>query len=327
MPTVSFKSRVQATSESCSLALIVQHRLQVGQLSEIVYAKKIGLPDGIPVHLASQLVCTISGAFNDQRASLEDLQNSHLVYRLLDYLRLNAAELGIHSLSDPCISGEPGKLTFSCKSSKPYPICTAFSPTDVRLLGLDFDFVWKTGQPRSDGEKPYQLNAAVHPFSSRLSLSYATLMNIAVDKFVKFHLVRRYPLIFGSWSQQLDTERQFFDSMLASINRLINRSHHSNFKDTCTNLFKRCAETMGVLSAQTTTELSDYLGSDTSDIWVNGNEDPDTNLMAALSSSMEMVYISGLGRPLFRVQSWCYYMSRLINAAQGLVRYSRPQRG
>jgi len=103
MPTVSFKSKVQATSESCSLVLIVRHRLLVGQQSELVYVKKMGLPDGIRVLLAQQLVVTISGTLNGERISPEDLQNSCVAHHLLEYFRVVMASTPaqIHRYVDP----------------------------------------------------------------------------------------------------------------------------------------------------------------------------------------------------------------------------------
>lgn len=59
----------------------------------------------------------------------------------------------------------------------------------AQLLGFDVDFVWQI-KSRDESQQNNLLNASIHPFSRLLSLSYLTLVNIVVEKFVKHHVVR-----------------------------------------------------------------------------------------------------------------------------------------
>jgi len=91
MPGIYFKSKVRTVSESCTLTLIVQHRLlvgHVGQASDLWYAMKRPPPEEVDVLLASQLMFTISGMVNGSRMSPEIVMSSRIAHHLAEYLRV-----------------------------------------------------------------------------------------------------------------------------------------------------------------------------------------------------------------------------------------------
>ncbi|EDR13331.1 uncharacterized protein LACBIDRAFT_309071 [Laccaria bicolor S238N-H82] len=72
-------------------------------------------------------------------------------------------------------------------------------PVHLTLVGVDLAYNWKAESPQTTlTEKDIQGNN--HPFSRRLSLPFITLLDNVIGRFVTWQLVRRYPLIFGSWS-------------------------------------------------------------------------------------------------------------------------------
>ncbi|KAF8967119.1 hypothetical protein BDZ97DRAFT_567431 [Flammula alnicola] len=297
MPSISFKSKVRTVTNSCALTMIVQHRLLVGQRSDIIHRMKQSPPEGVDIILASQLVITISGTLNGARVSPENIMASHIARHLVDYLRMNADKLGINAVSNGHISEDTGLLTLSCTGSRPFPISEPH-PLQAKLAGFDIRYVWQT-HAKSDSNQPDQTHiaTAMNPFSRHLSLPYLTAVNITVERFVTFQLVKRYPLIFGTWCKQLDIETPFFSSIYASVHNIMERSPHTDFQVTCKKLLKLCRRRI---------EKSADVAFDALSTYIESAEGADFNFQIsndaeALKLSMERFYRLGMKRPHFKV--------------------------
>ncbi|KDR82609.1 hypothetical protein GALMADRAFT_834527 [Galerina marginata CBS 339.88] len=303
MPTVAFKSRVRTTSEYATLTLIIRHRIVVGQPSSTVHDMKLSLPDGVDILLGSQLLITISGKLNGGRIPPEQLTDSCIASHLVEYLRLNADELGINAVSNANIPGDTGLLTFSCTGLPPLPAPSESPPVHAHLVGFDIDYIWQTNAAADSNQASHsQITAAMNPFSRQLSLPFLTVLNNAVGRLVTFQLVRRYPLIFGSWCKQLDTERPFFTSIFSSIVHMMERSPHQDFKDTCKKLFKVCRKSVTLSTTVAANSLSDYLGPlEDADLWTGPLRKNDRE---SFLLSMDNLYRSGLKRSLFKVSNF-----------------------
>jgi len=101
----------------------------------------------------------------------------------------------------------------------------------VTLVGIDLNYVWHTNSESTS-------NSLVHPFSTHLSLPFKMLLDNVTCRFFTWHLVRRYPLIFGPWCQQLDIERPYFHKIFRSISDIIARSPNPSFRKKCTRMLQ-----------------------------------------------------------------------------------------
>ncbi|KAF8158220.1 hypothetical protein B0H34DRAFT_807784 [Crassisporium funariophilum] len=300
MPTFALKSRIRAVSDDCTLSLNIRHRLVANQPSDNLYDVKPTLPEGVDILLVSNLPVTISGILDGTRIMPEILKESRIACHLVEYLQMNAKEIGINAVSDLYISEDTGLVTpVSLTASRRFPLSADLLPVHVKLTGIDLDYVWRTtstpdsAQPSSD-----LLDVATNPFSRHLSLPYLVLADNVIGRFATFQLVRRYPLIFGTWCQQLDIESQIFPSILASIQNIAERSPHPLFQETCQQMLKVCQRRITSAFEASTVALSTYLGS--SEGRNMASEIPAYTESELFVLAMEGVYRSGLKRPLFK---------------------------
>ena len=135
MPTFAFKTRTRTVSENCALDLVVKHRLVAGEPSDTPLVKKGPPPQGIAIILVSPLAITISGMLNGTRMLPPQLKSSCIAQHLPEYLRMvtglisvetrrathrlqNSIELGMETISDPCIAEDTGLLTCTISSRR-----------------------------------------------------------------------------------------------------------------------------------------------------------------------------------------------------------------
>lgn len=92
----------------------------------------------------------------------------------------------------------------------------------LHLVGFDICYSWRTKEKYLSSESGVQEEGTtVDPFSQNLPLPYLTIVNETVERFITFQIVklvfvsfapviidrsvmlRRYPLIFGTWHKVL----------------------------------------------------------------------------------------------------------------------------
>lgn len=204
----------------------------------------------------------------------------------------NANELGVTAVSDVYVDEKkntPRLLLTLSQFSKTRLDCL---PVHLTLVGVDLAYNWKAESPQTTlTEKDIQGNN--HPFSRRLSLPFITLLDNVIGRFVTWQLVRRYPLIFGSWCKQLYTETTYFSPIFSSIMQIARRSPHPDFRDRCRQLFKFMRSRTAEISAAQLRALSAYMP----DVELPAPEPTD---LEAFLSTMERVYRSGLRIPQFK---------------------------
>ncbi|KAJ7505479.1 hypothetical protein B0H11DRAFT_1851848 [Mycena galericulata] len=136
----------------------------------------------------------------------------------------------------------------------------------------------------------------IHPFSTHLSLPYKLLLDNVISRFFTWHLVRRYPLIFGRWCQQLDVERPYFDKIFRSISNIIARSPNPSFRKKCTRMLATLQDQQSANFTAATSSLATYFGAPYEDF-----DEPALTDQEAFSLSMEIRYRTCLRRPQFKV--------------------------
>ncbi|KAG5639434.1 hypothetical protein H0H81_002305 [Sphagnurus paluster] len=197
MPSIVCRSRIRAASEHCTLSLDVRHHILAGKPSSSVYDfNKARFPDDIDVLLASNLVITLSGVSDGISISSEEIYASELSRHLVDFFQMNAAELGLNTVSKLEIDEFDGLpklvLTPSRQAPKNLQLVSIF------LVSIDLSYAWQSSDCSTSND------STSHPFASKLSLPFKTLLDNVVWRFVTWQLVRRYPLIFGSWCKGLN---------------------------------------------------------------------------------------------------------------------------
>lgn len=78
-------------AETCTLTMIIEHRLILGQPSDAVHRLKL-LPDGFTnILLGPQPVVTIKGTVNNIQVSSTAIRDSHIARHFVEYLRMVCA--------------------------------------------------------------------------------------------------------------------------------------------------------------------------------------------------------------------------------------------
>ncbi|GLB38533.1 hypothetical protein LshimejAT787_0503980 [Lyophyllum shimeji] len=297
MPSIACRSRIRAASEHCGLCLDVRHRLVAGNPSDAVhYLGKTRVPDDVDVLVASNVVITLSGVLDGRTVSAEEVYASALCQHLVDYFRMNAVELGLSIVSGLQMNEENELLQMVLTPSRRIPINPETAPVCLLLVAIDLCYSWQTldcVQAKFD--------RANHPFSARLSLPYKTLLDNVVGRFMTWQLVRRYPLIFGPWCQQLDVESSYFPGVFNSIFRVIERSPNAAFQARCRRLIRTLRSQRLLVLSDASTSLSTYLAS-VEDLGFLSSDTlrEDITDEEALCFALERVFRSGLSRLQFK---------------------------
>ncbi|KAF7297789.1 hypothetical protein MKEN_01402600 [Mycena kentingensis (nom. inval.)] len=227
------------------------------------------------VLLAPQLTLAISGVLNSSLVPPTDILASQLAQHLVNYLQANATELGIAVSSLYLDADNLPKLRITstrCSSDGPH-----LQRAHVLLTSIKLKYAWTTADPT---------NTRIHPFAATLALPFRILLDNVVQRFVTWQLVRRYPLIFGSWAQQLDVERPYFKKLFRSVSRIATRSPNDVFRRKCTRMLETMKEQHETDFAATSADEAPLLDDE-----------------QALCLSMELCYRNHLRRPLFKGSS------------------------
>ncbi|KAJ7164632.1 hypothetical protein C8R43DRAFT_1122509 [Mycena crocata] len=295
---------VRAASTHSRLALHAAHSLFSS--AHDVPAKKTRFPEDVDVVLASDsLVFTLSGVLNGARIPPADVLDSQLAQHLVDYFQAvntcpvppfhtvnananaqNAAELGLAPISSMYL-GEDGLPKLNVRSSRCLPPESELRRVHVTLVGIDLKYVWQTESTS---------NSLIHPFATHLSLPFQLLLDNVICRFFTWHLVRRYPLIFGPWCQQLDVERPYFDKIFNAISNMIERSPNPSFRKKCGRMLKTMQEHHAASFTAASASLATYFGLETD----SHDEGPVLTDQEGFSLSMEIRYRACMRRPQFK---------------------------
>ncbi|OBZ69066.1 hypothetical protein A0H81_11380 [Grifola frondosa] len=198
MPSFYSSYAIRDNTETFACTLKQRHLLVAGSPSETPPTVKGRIPEDIDVVLDTDLVFTLSGILDRARISSKAMQQSAAVRHLLQYLHVNANQLGWSPVSDVYVDEEDGLAKLTLTSSRP-PLARPRAPF-VRLVSIELVYVCRSLQ----NDKALE---SVNLFSPHAYLPLVAALDRIVDKFVTYHLVRRYPLIFGPWREALSKQR------------------------------------------------------------------------------------------------------------------------
>ncbi|KAH9936256.1 uncharacterized protein B0H18DRAFT_1113675 [Fomitopsis serialis] len=307
MPTVSSSSAVRTSTGHFSLALRARHVLVAGTASENVRSIKGRLPEGVDVILDSDLVIALSGVVDTVKIPGHVIERSAVARHILDYLRVNAGQLGLSTISNLYVDEDDGRAKFSLSSSRPLRAATEM--VCLRLVSIDVGLACKM-VVRGGKDSP----EAASLFSGQAYLPLFSALDDVLEKFVSNDLVRRYPLIFGPWrevgvymlapqfcnslyAQKLDLEARLYPSLSRSLMDIARSSPDPSFK-------RRFWRSMDVLGTQHDSRvrsakqaMRDCLGDDAIDDGdrMNAREDSDM-----LRYSMETLFRRGTRPVVFK---------------------------
>ncbi|KAF5345533.1 hypothetical protein D9758_011997 [Tetrapyrgos nigripes] len=264
-------SRLRASTASNVLVLTTRHCLQAPSNADSSHTiRNTRFFDVVNVLSHSPIVFTLSGLLDRVPVTQQDMLKSQIANHLLEYFRTNASQLGLSNVSDIYVDG---RMTGQKSPSRPKV------------------YSWQT-QSREDSSR-----LALSPFSSQLSLPFRGLVDNVVGRFVTWHLVRRYPLILGTWCKQLDMEATFFPTIFRSILEMAKRSSNPTFRARFKELLKILKRQQLQSYEASHSSLSEYLGSETD---LGDQEDLKMNQETAFCLSMESLYFTGSKRANFK---------------------------
>ncbi|KAK2459675.1 hypothetical protein APHAL10511_008320 [Amanita phalloides] len=237
---------VSVASDHAALVLAAVHRLA---FATAIHASARPIPADVVA--APDIVLSLSGSHDCVNIPPKTLAQSHIANHLVQYLRTNAAQLGLDYVSDILHDQQDDTTKLIIRSGRPSSLQLQRLPTCATLLQLDLAYTWQTQHTKTN------MSPLADPFSPILSLPYQTLLDAAVERFVNRDLVKRYPLIFGFWRRQLDIEATFFPVIYRSIHRIIDRSPNSVFKERCDQLFMALRRNILSKTAQNIASLSE----------------------------------------------------------------------
>ncbi|KAF9013342.1 hypothetical protein BDQ17DRAFT_595109 [Cyathus striatus] len=108
------------------------------------------------------------------------------------------------------------------------------------LTRLDLHFAWKTSVSlQESGPSSICSQHDCHPFLANAFLPSMRVLDRIFSRFVTWHLVRRYPLIFGPSGKRLAMEKSFLPSLLNSVLNIMKRSQSSAFRQNCADILER----------------------------------------------------------------------------------------
>ncbi|KZT73836.1 hypothetical protein DAEQUDRAFT_808018 [Daedalea quercina L-15889] len=288
MPTISSSSAFRTSNGHFSLALRARHVLVAGTTSENIRVIKGRLPEGVDVILATDLVIALSGVVDAVKISGHVIQQSAVAEHVVNYLRVNAGQLGLSRVSNIYVDDEDGRAKFSLSSSRPLRAATEMAC--LRLASIDVELVCKMvvrGETNT--------LEATTLFSGQVYLPLFSALRVVLEKFVSNDLVRRYPLIFGPWREKLDAEARLYPSLSRSLKNIACSSLNPAFKKR----FRRVVMALGTQRTNRALHITDSLrnhlgyGARDDDVRQTSTED-DSDL---LSYSLERLFRRGV-RPI-----------------------------
>ncbi|KAK0487469.1 hypothetical protein IW261DRAFT_1589832 [Armillaria novae-zelandiae] len=296
MPSLVCTSRIKAVDDHTTVILSSKHCLVQGSPSDAVYTvKQARIPDNIDILLASNLTFTISGLLDKKKVSADCIQRSHLARHIVEYLKTNAAVLGLSTISDVHRGSEDDVPTFTVHSSRYMPSSSEMKSTHLTLTAIHLRYEWKDSAALDSSQ--------LHPFSPNLSLPFLTLLDNLIGRFVTWHLVKRYPLIFGAWFKQLDIEATFFPKIFRMLSDIMKRSPNQEFRSTCKRLLKSIKRKQLSILSSSNASLSNVLAeaghTNLDTLRVHG-KGPELSVEDAFCRAMDHCYRRVIRRPVFK---------------------------
>ncbi|KAH6911534.1 hypothetical protein BKA70DRAFT_859348 [Coprinopsis sp. MPI-PUGE-AT-0042] len=239
------KSRLRAVSDNLTLVLRTQHGLSMDSIHLEPCSKILArLPAEIEVYAAHTITITLAGTVNNIAVQADEIASSQLAKSLHDYFEMNAETLGLDSVGH--FYPDENRHIISMQLT---PQFAARNPRTelprLRLHTIDLVCSWT-----SDGE--YQ------PFSRNSPLSIVTLFNEVLSRTAKWHLYRRYPLIFGAKCKQLSLETPFFQAIFRSLVSIKDQSPNNDFRQPFDRLLEKVNEGSTRIFDAAAEALSDY---------------------------------------------------------------------
>ncbi|KAK0464555.1 uncharacterized protein EV420DRAFT_1050022 [Desarmillaria tabescens] len=296
MPSLVYSSRIKAVDDHTSVVLLSKHCLVLGEPSDIVYiVKQAHIPDNVDILLASSLTFTISGLLDKKKVSADCIQRSHLARHIVEYLKNNAAVLGLSTISDVYRGDNDDVPTFTVHSSRYMPSSSEIKSTHLTLTAIHLRYEWRNNTTLDSSSQ-------LHPFSTNLPLPFLTLLDNLIGRFATWHLVKRYPLIFGTWFKQLDIEALFFPKIFRMLLDMMKRSPNPEFRSTCKRLLKSIRRKQLSKISSSNASLSKLLpevGRDL-DTFKDCEKELEFNVEDAFCLAMDHCYRRVIRRPAFK---------------------------
>ncbi|KAJ3981982.1 hypothetical protein F5890DRAFT_1567627 [Lentinula detonsa] len=288
MPSFECISKLRAVDRDTVLNLTSKHCLVYNNSDTSVLAKKSRFPGNVAIVPASTIVFSLSAVLNRKRLAPELLINSHFAQHFAEFMRANADHLGLCFVSKLSISeaadSSPSINVRTNHNRLPFHDNV---PVRVALHAIHLHYSVTTTK-ESDNNL----------FSSRLSLPYQSLVDNILRRFVTFHLVKRYPLVFGALCQQLDVEAPYFSNIFRSLQEMARRSRNPAFCAKFKQLIKVLKKQRQTEYTSSLTELAAYLSKTDDDI--EDVEPLQLSSETAFCLSMEKLFCDGIKRTTFK---------------------------
>ncbi|KAI0770362.1 hypothetical protein C8Q74DRAFT_894488 [Fomes fomentarius] len=229
MPSLATVAVVRDDADGLPIALNARCLFVAGAPSDTVYTLKGRVPDHLDVILQSDLVITLAGQFNRVNVTNRAMQRSAMAQHLLNYFHVNSEQLSLRVASKIFVDEDDGNIKLTLSSTRPF---LDRRPPFVRLCTIELLYACRTPhvspQPHHIGDK--ETSGAMDPFSPHAFLPLVAALDRIVEKFVAVHLVRSYPLIFGTWRKRFDAEVAVSIKIARAITDIIARSPQGRFK-------------------------------------------------------------------------------------------------
>ncbi|KZV68805.1 hypothetical protein PENSPDRAFT_753859, partial [Peniophora sp. CONT] len=215
MPTLTTSNSFSQHGDQYSLSVRISHDLVLGTPGLGVYAVSAKQLQNLDVALWPEGVCLVLRAAEHRttKISTDVLRASALFGHFRDSLLANLAALGVDNIKERM---ESDKLFLDLTVDPP----SSSRPPQLYLRGIHLDYIWKATQE----------GAEAHIFSPNLLLPDVSVLDTLFQRFVAYHLVGRYPLIFGPYSRRLDAERAVFPSIARNILTIAVRSPNASMR-------------------------------------------------------------------------------------------------
>ncbi|TFY50125.1 hypothetical protein EVG20_g11706 [Dentipellis fragilis] len=176
----------------------------------------------------ADLVVSLSGVVDGVAVPADVVRSSAILRHLHAYMRQNADQLGLNTVSDVYADGPHDIPKFTLTPSRPLQ---ADASPPVTLLSIHLVYVWEQqSTSRSPSFAPL--------FSSQLLLPISSILDDAVEKLLCTQFVRRYPLIFGSWRMRLELELDLLLPLGNALSNVIRRSRDADFRSACNRIIE-----------------------------------------------------------------------------------------
>ncbi|KAI0004485.1 hypothetical protein BJV74DRAFT_378112 [Russula compacta] len=160
------------------------------------------------------------------------MSRSSAVQSFRRYLTINAEHLGIIDISEVILDDHsPGPL-----GGVPKVLVTPAHHGGLRtslhahVLSIHLTYDWKPLSKQSSG---------LSIFSPQTLLPLQPALNKVMRKLFSFHIVGRYPWLFGPLRTKLHIEHQWFPSLVRSLLAIADRSENSIFRNKAQALMKK----------------------------------------------------------------------------------------